>query len=139
MNVDAIQNGTVIDHITAGQGMRLYTLLGLDKLDCPVALIRNVPSTRMGTKDIIKIAASMPVNPDVIGYADPGATVNVIRDGRIVEKKTMELPDTLTNVIYCKNPRCISGCEQELPHIFRLTDREKKSYRCLYCETEAKL
>ena len=137
MNIDSIQNGVVIDHITAGSGMKLYTLLGLDATDLSVAIIRNVTSRKMGKKDIIKIDAEIDVNLDVIGYVDPGATVNIIKDGRLVEKKTIEMPETLTDVIKCKNPRCITGTEQELKHVFRLTDRAKKEYRCIYCETKA--
>ncbi len=137
MNIDSIQNGVVIDHITAGSGMRLYHLLGLEATDLSVAIIRNVTSRKMGKKDIIKIDAEIDVNLDVIGYVDPGATVNIIRGGELVEKKTIEMPETLTDVIKCKNPRCITGTEQELKHVFRLTDRAKKEYRCIYCETKA--
>ena len=137
MNIDSIQNGVVIDLITAGRGMRLYELLGLDGLDCSVALINNVPSKKMGRKDIIKIDAAIPVNLDIIGYVDPGATVNVIRGGELVEKRAIEMPEKLVNVIRCKNPRCITSCEQELDHVVRLTDRENKVYRCIYCETKA--
>ncbi len=137
MNIDSIQNGIVIDHITAGRGMKLYELLELEKLDCSVAIIKNVHSQKQGRKDIIKIDADIPVNLDVIGYVDPGVTVNVIRDGVLVEKKRIDMPETLVNVIFCKNPRCITSCEQELKHIFKLTDRKNKVYRCLYCETKA--
>ncbi len=137
MNIDSIQNGIVIDHITAGQAMKLYELLGLGDLDCSVALIRNASSVKTGKKDIIKIDADIPVNLDVIGYVDPGATVNIIKDGKLVEKKTLALPLTLTNVIHCKNPRCITSTEQELPHLFRLTNPGEKIYRCIYCETKA--
>lgn len=137
MNIDSIQNGVVIDHITAGGGMKLYHLLGLDTIDCSVALIRNVGSKKMGRKDIIKIDAAIPVNLDVIGYVDPEATVNIIKDGKLVEKKSIPMPEQLVNVIQCKNPRCITSCEQELDHIVRLTDREQKVYRCIYCETKA--
>ena len=137
MNIDSIQNGVVIDHITAGGGMKLYELLGLDTVDCSVALIRNVGSKKMGRKDIIKIDAAIPVNLDVIGYVDPGATVNVIRDGQLVDKRSIDMPERLVNVIKCKNPRCITSCEQELDHVVRLTDRENKVYRCIYCETKA--
>ena len=136
MNVDSIQNGIIIDHITAGRGMKLYSLLNLDELDCSVALIKNVVSHRLGKKDIIKIDADIPVNVDLIGYVDPGATINVVRDGKLVEKRNLELPDRLVNVIRCKNPRCITSVEQELDHVFRLADREKKIYRCIYCETK---
>ena len=138
MNIDSIQNGVVIDHITAGGGMKLYHLLGLDTIDCSVALIRNVPSKKMGRKDIIKIDADIPVNLDVIGYVDPEATVNLIRGGELVEKKSIEMPLQLVNVIKCKNPRCITSCEQELDQVFTLTDRDNRIYRCLYCETKAK-
>ena len=137
MNIDSIQNGVVIDHIQAGGGMKLYHLLGLDSIDCSVALIRNVSSKKMGRKDIIKIDAAIPVNLDVIGYVAPEATINVIREGDLVEKKSIPMPEQLVNVIQCKNPRCITTCEQELPHIVRLTDREQKVYRCIYCETKA--
>ena len=137
MNIDSIQNGVVIDHIDAGCGMKLYHLLGLDTIDCSVALIRNVTSKKMGRKDIIKIDAAIPVNLDVIGYVAPEATVNVIREGALVEKKSIPMPEQLVNVIQCKNPRCITSCEQELDHVVRLTDRENKVYRCIYCETKA--
>ena len=137
MNIDAIQNGIVLDHITAGKGMQLYDLLGLEKLDCSVAIIKNVVSKKQGRKDIIKIDEDIPVNFDVIGYVDPGVIVNVIRDGKLVEKRSIDMPETLTNVIFCKNPRCITTVEQELKHVFKLTDRENKVYRCIYCETKA--
>ena len=137
MNIDSIQNGIVIDHITAGRGMKLYELLHLEQLDCSVAIIKNVHSQKQGKKDIIKIDADIPVNLDVIGYVDPGVTGNVIRGGELIEKKRIDMPETLTNVIFCKNPRCITSCEQELKHIFKLTDRANKVYRCLYCETKA--
>ena len=137
MNIDSIQNGIVIDHITAGRGMKLYELLGLEKLDCSVAIIKNVHSRKQGKKDIIKIDADIPVNLDVIGYVDPGVTVNVIRGGQLVDKRRIDMPETLTNVIFCRNPRCITSCEQELKHVFKLMDRKNKVYRCLYCETKA--
>ena len=137
MNIDAIQNGIVIDHITAGRGMKLYELLGLENLDCSVAIIKNVHSDKQNRKDIIKIDADIPVNLDVIGFVDPGVTVNIIRGGKLVEKRRIDMPETLTNVIFCKNPRCITSCEQELQHVFKLTDRKNKVYRCLYCETKA--
>ncbi len=138
MNIDSIKNGFVIDHITAGLGMKIFTLLKLDELDCSIALIKNVPSKKMGKKDIIKIDADIEVNTDILGYIDPDITVNIIKDGEIVEKKSIALPERLTNVISCKNPRCITTTEQELPQIFNLTDPEKRVYRCLYCESAAK-
>ena len=138
MNIDSIQNGEVIDHITAGNGMRLYSLLGLDSLDVSVAIIKNVVSRKMGKKDIIKIDADIPVDFQVIGYVDPGATLNIIRDGKLVSKQAVEMPDRLVGVIRCYNPRCITSTEQELKQIFKLTDREKRVYRCIYCETAAK-
>ena len=137
MNVDSIKNGVVIDHITAGCGMMLYELLKLDELDVSVALIKNVVSNKMGKKDIIKIDADIDVNLDVIGYVDPDVTVNIIKDGILVEKKTIAMPEKLINVIKCMNPRCITSCEQELDHIFTLADRQNKIYRCIYCETAA--
>ena len=138
MNIDSINNGIVIDHITAGRGMKLYELLGLDNLDCSIAIIRNVSSVKMGKKDIIKIDADIPIDLDVIGYVDPGITVNIISDGKICDKKSIEMPEMLKNVIRCKNPRCITSVEQELDNIFKLTDRENSVYRCIYCETKAK-
>lgn len=138
MNVDSIKNGIVIDHITAGKGMELYHLLGLELLDCSVALIKNVASRKSGKKDIIKIDTVFDVDTDILGFVDPDVTVNIIKDGRVAEKKTIELPHELTNVLECKNPRCISSTEQELPQIFRLTDKEHRVYRCIYCETKAK-
>lgn len=138
MKIDEIKNGIVIDHIPAGRGMTLYDLLGLDSLDCPVALIKNAPSRKMGKKDIIKIDADISVNFDIIGYVAPSVTINIISERAIVEKKKVSLPETLTNVIKCKNPRCITTTEQELDHVFKLTDREAGVYRCIYCETAAK-
>ena len=138
MRVDAIKNGLVIDHITAGKAMEIVGLLKLDELDLPIAIIKNAPSNRLGKKDIIKIDGDIDLNFEILGYVDPDVTVNIIKNGVITEKKHAELPETLKNVISCKNPRCISSCEQELPHIFKLTDRENRVYRCLYCETKAK-
>ena len=138
MNIDSIHNGVVIDHITAGNGMRLYELLGLGELDVSVAIIKNVVSRKMGKKDIIKIDADLPVDFDLIGYVDPGATLNIIRDEKLVEKKDLSMPETRVGVIKCKNPRCITSTEQELEHVFKLTDRVGKVYRCAYCESKAK-
>ena len=138
MNIDAIQNGIVIDHITAGRGMRIYELLGLDGLDASVAIIKNAVSHRTGSKkDIIKIDSDIAINFDVLGYVDPGVTVNIIRDGALVDKRRIDMPQTLRNVIRCKNPRCITSTERSIEHIFKLTDRKNKVYRCLYCETKA--
>ena len=137
MNIDAIENGIVIDHIPAGQAMKLYELLQLDKLDCSVAIIKNAHSRADGKKDIIKIDCDIPLDFDMIGYLAPHAKINIIRDGIRVEKRSVEKPKELKNVIFCKNPRCITGVEQELDHIFRLTDPEKGIYRCVYCETKA--
>lgn len=137
MNIDSIHNGYVIDHITAGNAMKLYELLGLGEVDCPVAIIKNAVSSKKGKKDIIKIDAEIPIDLDVIGYVDPGVTVNVIQNGELVEKTSLDLPDMLINVLKCKNPRCITSVEQELDQKFILTDREKKIYRCIYCETKS--
>ena len=137
MNIDSIHNGIVIDHIAAGRGMQLYKLLQLDKLECSVAIIKNVTSRKMGKKDIIKVDGQLDINIDAIGYVDPKATVNIIRGGVLTDKRVIEMPQRLTNVIKCKNPRCITSCEQELEHVFKLTDRDNKVYRCLDCETKA--
>lgn len=137
MNVDSIRDGLVIDHIAAGKGMLLYRLLGLEELSCPVALIANVQSKKMGRKDIIKIDAPIDINLQIIGYADPHATVSIIRNGMIAEKAHIELPLELKGVLKCKNPRCITSVEQDLPHIFRLSDRARREYRCFYCEAKA--
>ena len=137
MNVDSIKNGLVLDHIKAGRGMHIYEVLHLDALNCPVAIIKNVPSKKMGKKDIIKIDAAIEIDLDILGYIDPDITVNVIKDST-VEKKRLTLPEQLTDVLKCKNPRCISTTEQELPQIFKLSDREARVYRCLYCESAAK-
>ncbi len=138
MNIDSIKNGIVIDHIKAGKGMEIYNLLELDKLDCSIAIIKNVMSRKLGKKDIIKIDSDFDVDLDVLGYIDPGVTIDVIKDGVLVEKKKVELPTQLKNVIKCKNPRCITSIEQELPHIFNLTGQgDKRVYRCIYCETKA--
>ena len=175
MIVGQIKDGIVLDHITAGRGMEIYNILGLDKLDCTVAMIKNADSVKMGKKDIIKIAQPIDLDVTILGYIDPGITVNVIKnvksdamgrkdiikidedisidldvlgyidpgitvdiidDGRIVEKKHLELPQKLVNVIRCKNPRCITSCEQELVQEFRLVNAEKQTYRCIYCDSE---
>ena len=138
MHIDSIRNGLVIDHISAGKGMEIYDLLGLGDLDCTVAIIKNSSSRKMGKKDLIKIDAQIDLDLNILGYVDPGITVNVIKDGVLVEKKTVDLPEILTGVLKCKNPRCITSTEQELKHVFKLTDPETRTYRCLYCETAAK-
>lgn len=137
MIIDAISNGIVIDHISAGKAMELYNILGLDKLDCSVALLKNVSSGKYVRKDIIKIDQILELDWDVIGYVDPAITINIIKDGVRVEKRQLKLPERITNVIRCKNPRCITSVEQELPQVFELSDREKRVYRCRYCETKA--
>lgn len=139
MNIDSIKNGIVIDHIPAGRSMTLYRLLGLDSLDCSIAIIKNVTSKKMGRKDIIKIDSQLDVNLDLLGFIDPDITVNIIKDGVRVEKKQMALPEEITGVLACKNPRCITSVEQELPQRFKLTDRENKVYRCVYCETKVEI
>ena len=137
MNIDSIKNGIVIDHIHAGGAMELYRLLNLDKLDCTVAIIKNAPSGLMGRKDIIKIDSMTDIDFTVIGYVDPGATINVIKDGRLFEKRKLTMPEKIVNVLRCKNPRCITSVEPDLPQIFRLTSPETHTYRCIYCETKA--
>lgn len=137
MNIDSITNGIVIDHIPAGSAMRLYDLLHLDRLDCSVAIIKNAHSSKDGKKDIIKIDEEIELDFDLIGYLAPNAKINIIRNGKMVEKRPATLPERLTNVIQCKNPRCITTVEQELDQVFRLTDSTKREYRCIYCETKA--
>ena len=135
LNISGIKEGVVLDHIQAGKSMEIYKYLGLGKMDCTVAIIKNARSSKMGRKDIIKIEGPLDsLDLDVLGYIDHTITVNIIRDERIVEKRCLSLPDRLVNVIHCKNPRCISSVEQELPHIFYLADKEKEVYRCQYCD-----
>ncbi len=136
MIIGQIKNGIVLDHITAGMGMELYNILGLDRLNCQVALIKNAESKKMGRKDIIKIDEVIDLDLDALGYIDTHITVNIIQDGKLVKRKHLEVPEQVTNIIRCKNPRCITTTEQELPHIFKLTNREKKIYRCMYCESK---
>ena len=134
MKIDSIQNGIVLDHITAGKALQVYNDLELNKLDCSIAILQNVKSSKMGKKDILKIDQEYDVNLDVLGYIDPDITVSIIKDGQTIEKKKLALPMKLVNVKKCKNPRCITSIEQELDQIFILTDEEKEVYRCKYCE-----
>ena len=136
MIIGQIKDGIVLDHITAGRGMEVYNVLGLDKLDCTVAVIKNADSVKMGKKDIIKIAQPIDLDVTVLGYLDPGITVNVIKNGARVKREKLALPKTVQNIIFCKNPRCITSCEQELPQEFRLVNPEKQTYRCIYCDSE---
>lgn len=138
MIIGKIENGIVLDHIKAGAGMELYRILGLDSLDCQVALIKNADSRKMGRKDIIKVDRIIDINLDAIGYVDPGITVNIIENGKLAKRTHIEPPEKIVNVIKCKNPRCITTTEQELPHIFKLTDRKNRIYRCIYCESRAR-
>ena len=138
MNIDSIKRGIVLDHIRAGRSMEIYKYLHLDELECSVAIIKNVKSNAMGRKDIIRIDEDITIDLDVLGYIDPGITVNIIEDGRIAEKKHLELPQRLVNVIRCKNPRCITSVEPGIDQIFRLADKERQVYRCIYCDTEKK-
>ncbi len=137
LKVDAIEKGIVLDHIKAGRSMQVYKYLHLDDLDCPVAIMRRVKSSKYGTKDIIKISDKIDVDLDVLGYLDPNITVSIIEDGKTVEKKKLELPEKITNVERCRNPRCITSVEQEIDHIFKLADRERRIYRCIYCDQKA--
>lgn len=138
MLVNPIKDGIVLDHIKAGNAMEIYHALGLDELDCQVAIIKNCDSAKMGKKDILKINEHIDINLDILGYLDPGITVNFIKDSKIYERKHLELPEEIKDVIKCKNPRCITSVEQELSHIFKLSNREKGVYRCIYCEASAK-
>ena len=135
MNVGKIEQGFVLDHIKAGKSLSIYEYLQLDQLDCTVAIIKNAKSNKMGKKDILKVECDPSlINLDILGFIDHTITVNVIKDGEIQEKKELILPKEVKNVIKCKNPRCITSIEQELPHIFKLTDDKKEVYRCKYCE-----
>ena len=138
MIIGQIKDGIVLDHITAGMAMDVYNILKLGKLDCTVAMIKNADSEKMVKKDIIKIGTLLDINFDVLGYIDPGITVNVIRDGKVAERRHLALPERVVGVIKCKNPRCITSVEQEIVHEFKLADRNKKVYRCIYCEHQAK-
>ena len=135
MKIDAIHRGIVLDHIKAGRAMDIYRYLHLDELQCPVAIIKNARSEAMGLKDIIKIDSPMEVDLDVLGYIDSNITVNVIRNGQLVAKKHLQLPQKLVNIIHCKNPRCITVAEPQLDAIFLLSDADTHTYRCAYCET----
>ena len=137
MIIGQIRDGIVLDHITAGNGIRIYDILGLGKLACTFAMIKNADSSKMGKKDIIKVGQVIDLDFAVLGYIDPGITVNIIRDGKLLKREHLSLPERVTGIIKCKNPRCITSCEQELEQEFRLTDRENKVYRCVYCDSEA--
>ena len=137
MIIAPITNGIVIDHIEAGKGMLLYHYLGLGDLECSVALIKNAGSAKMGRKDIIKIDSVIDIDMDIIAYIDPGVTVNVIKDGVSEKITNLTPPQTITNIIKCKNPRCITSTEPELKQVFRLVDTEQRVYRCIYCEAKA--
>lgn len=136
MNIDSIYNGIVLDHIRAGTGMEVYRQLGLDRLDCSVAIITNAKSTKMGKKDIIKIDSPIHLNLEVLGYLDPDITVDIIREGKLVNKAHLQLPAQLVNTIRCKNPRCITAQESQLDTLFVLADAGRRVYRCAYCDTE---
>lgn len=138
MIIGQIKDGIVLDHITAGRCMEIYKILKLDELECTVAMIKNADSVKMGKKDIIKIGQTIDIDFDVLGYIDPGITVNIIKDGQKFKREKLTLPERIYDVIRCKNPRCITSTEQELRHEFKLTDPEKGIYRCVYCEAKAK-
>ncbi|MFG6395134.1 MAG: aspartate carbamoyltransferase regulatory subunit [Lachnospiraceae bacterium] len=138
LNISGLNEGVVIDHIQAGGAMKIYEYLNLEKLDCQVAIIKNARSSKMGKKDIIKIEGPLDIDLNVLGVLDHNITINIIKDNHIADKKTLELPDMVTNIIKCRNPRCITSAEQEIPHRFKLTDRENRIYRCVYCESKFK-
>ena len=137
MIIGQIKNGIVLDHITAGQGKRIYDILNLSSLSCTVAMIERADSAKMGCKDIIKIGQVLDIDFDVLGYVDPGITVNIIRDGQVSERRKLTMPERVVGVLKCKNPRCITSVEQELTHEFKLTDPKNRVYRCIYCEQKA--
>ena len=137
MRVDSVKNGIVIDHIACGKAMQIYNMLSLDKLDCTVAILKNVPSGKMGKKDIIKIDRDIEINFDVLGFISPNITVDIVKNGKVSEKKHIALPEKLIDILKCRNPRCITSTEQDIKPIFKLADREKGIYRCIYCDSEA--
>ena len=136
MNIDGVNTGVVLDHIRAGKSMQIYKLLGLGKLDCCVAIIQNADSEKYGKKDIIKVDGNISLDFDILGYIDSNITVNIVKNGELEKKVHLDLPERLSDVIKCKNPRCITSIEQEIPHKFKLVDRKKKVYRCIYCDAE---
>ena len=138
LNISGLNQGVVIDDIQAGGAMKIYEYLNMEKLDCQVAIIKNAKSNKMGRKDIIKIEGPIQIDLNVLGILDHNITINIIENDKIVRKHTLELPDEVTNIIRCKNPRCITSIEQELPHKFKLTDRKNRIYRCIYCESKFK-
>ena len=138
LNISGLNQGIVIDHIKAGGAMQIYEYLNLEKLDCQVAIIKNAKSSKMGKKDIIKIEGPLDIDLNVLGILDHNITINIIENDKIVRKHTLDLPDSVSNIIKCRNPRCITSIEQELPHRFKLTDRKNAIYRCVYCESKFK-
>ena len=138
MNIDSIKNGIVIDHIQAKKGMQIYEALNLKDLDCSVAIITNAKSEKMGRKDIIKIDQEIEINMDIIGFIEPNATINIVKNDKLVDKYRINLPEEVVNVVKCQNPRCITSVEKDLDQIFVLTDKEKQVYRCKYCEMRLK-
>ena len=138
MNIDGVTTGIVLDHIKAGKGIKIYNYLHLDKLSCSVAMLQNVKSSKYGKKDIIKIDELIELDYEMLGYIDSNITVNFVKDAKLLKKEHLDLPETLTDIIQCKNPRCITSIEQEIEHVFKLVDREKKTYRCAYCDVEHK-
>ena len=136
MNIDTIKNGYVIDHITAGNAIKIYRLLDLENIGCQVALITNAKSKKTGTKDLLKIGELIDINLDKIAFIDPDVTINIVKNNKIIEKKKLEITEKLVNVCYCNNPRCITSTERNLNQIFNLTNKKDKIYRCNYCETE---
>lgn len=139
LSIDSLNRGVVIDHIKAGNSMGIYNYLELEKLDCSVAIIKNVKSKKHGKKDIIKIENKVDIDLDVLGYLDPNITINIIENGSIIEKKNLKLPQKIKNVVLCKNPRCITSIEQEIEHTFELVDEQEQIYRCIYCEHDASI
>lgn len=138
LNIGGLNQGVVIDHIKAGGAMEIYHYLNLEKLDCSVAIIKNAKSNKMGKKDIIKIDGPLQIDLDILGVLDDNITINIIENGEIKEKRNLVLPELVTNIIKCKNPRCITSIEQEIPHTFKLTDKKNRIYRCIYCEQKFK-
>lgn len=136
LNIGGLSQGIVIDHIKAGGAMKIYDYLNLEKLDCSVAIIKNARSNKMGKKDIIKIEGPLTIDLDILGIIDPNMTINIIENDKITQKRTLRLPEYVTNIVKCKNPRCITSAEQGIKHRFKLTNKEEQVYRCVYCESK---
>jgi len=134
LNINKINNGIVIDHIRAGQGIHIFNWLGLDKASYTVAFVVNANSNKMEKKDLIKIDNAITINFDILGLIDPNITVSIIEDQVVAKKIRLQLPEKVENILICKNPRCITSTEKYVSHVFHLENPELQTYRCEYCD-----